>query len=371
LGHVTSRCKITASRKITELLPGLEDELNTDFVSQLCSGTSDDRRFELAPPFAETLAGPAQVVTLGRRRDRWATLVARLADHGFEVGADMVPFDAVDGQALALDDPRLAVFHPAALPALLADQPGVVGCALSHIALWRAHVANAAARCAAKAGHTGGGGAPFGSLNDAADAVAATADAAAAAEALVEVTVDAAGNAAGGCAADGELLLVLEDDAQLAVGRDELGFFLGFLRDFDGVLFLGYHARAALSAYDEWAVAAVGSLGSLGSLGSIGREAAGAPAAPRALYRAVPLAPQRYLGGTFAYVVSAAHAARLLRAVDSEGLRDGAIAIDHFIRANSAGRLLMAVEPRIAHSDFAYTRGAHDSDIARPSPRRT
>jgi len=160
---------------------------------------------------ASSVAGGASVggadvavVSLARRSDRWRGFVRRAAASGLVEGRHFSRFDAVDGRGMRGDDPDLRKRFaplpggpegPGGWDGLLTEgRAGVVGCGLSHVALW--------ARAAA----------------------------------------------------GGKLFVVLEDDATILPGLRGLEEVVAGLaaRGFDGVAFLGYHRRGGLSAEDEY-----------------------------------------------------------------------------------------------------------------------
>jgi hypothetical protein len=206
----------------------------------------------------------------------------------------------------------------------------------------------------------------------------------------VAVTAAEAAAATTEAAATGaDLMVVLEDDAVLLVGVEELSALVGSLASsgFDGVAMLGFHARQQPSALEAWELST-----ELQTQQQQQQQQQQERAPPLPPLRVAPLPKASFLGGTFAYVVSAKQAKRYLEVlllgnetpVEGEGQGDGdgrfdqvkgTFAVDHFMRAHTEDGRWWGVSPlRVAHSDFAYksrlsgeggtSSSAPDSDIA-------
>ena len=97
--------------------------------------------------------GPAYVVNLGRRPDKWEDFLRLAARHdvGMAAAADFERFEAVDGSAVALTRPLRELFSFSATSQFKLSrtyQPnnphedhgwrkGVLGCSMSHLQIWR------------------------------------------------------------------------------------------------------------------------------------------------------------------------------------------------------------------------------------------
>jgi len=191
----------------------------------------------------------------------------------------------------------------------------------------------------------------------------------------------------------GQLMVVLEDDAVLLVDKTELAALVESLSNFDGVAFLGYHARQQPSALEAWDLALStanyddedsGCLIDAGlgdgrgrarsrNDGSLALTCYGGKVLPSSQSLGfAPMSKAAFLGGTFAYVISAKQASRYLAVLATkEGRFDqkqGTFAVDHFMRVHTDVERWWGAAPlRVVHSDFAYVRGGQgmaDSDIA-------
>lgn len=391
---------------------------------------------------------PVRVVSLLRRaRDRWQWFVRSAHKQGLLEHVHFRRHQAVDGQQLSANDPRLVKFFvppplpPLPLPPLgavasassasppsttssssplssavtsslsssstsssVAVPPlfsgafvrghsgGVVGCALSHVALWQELVEAAGLKVGPSMKPSSSS--PSSSLSSSSSSLASQgeggeeADEEKAEENQAEnVAVTAAEAAATteAAATGADLMVVLEDDAVLLVGVEELSALVGSLASsgFDGVAMLGFHARQQPSALEAW---------ELSTELQTQQQQQQQRAPPLPPLRVAPLPKASFLGGTFAYVVSAKQAKRYLEVLllgnetpvegggqgDGDGRFDqvkGTFAVDHFMRAHTEDGRWWGVSPlRVAHSDFAYksrlsgegdtSSSAPDSDIA-------
>jgi len=350
-----------------------------------------------------------RVVSLARRHDRWRKFVARNSAVGLVEGQDFERFDAVDGRSLSVTDPRLPrYFKPLPTPnsslapsttaspgqqdamvevskpsgrpdstvalsdsettdiweTVLQRSPGVVGCGLSHVALWEELVSS------------------YKQIQESTKSNRSYNNNSVHGDSIKNCSVDWIGTKAG-CRGNetsssdkdvkklrgGHLLVVLEDDAEVLCSREVWTSLISSLQpDFDGVLQLGFHARKEPSAADVW-----------------DNHHATVTASQNLNVRLVPLPFERFLGGTFGYVISARQAQCFLGVLGSrndtsssssssntsssdsfDGRFGGAtFAVDHFMRAHTEPRHWWATEPRIVHAEFAYaSSGAVDSDVA-------
>jgi len=389
---------------------------------------------------ASDIAAPAErkgimnvdvrVVSLARRQDRWRTFVARNSAMGLAEGRDFKKFDAVDGRTLSATDPRLPrYFKPLPTPnsslastitatalaldaaakqeddmgadsksapklseiervdiweSILRRSPGLVGCGLSHVALWEELVMN---DNQIKESTKSNPNSVKNSTRDHSSGKCTSS--------ILETKECSSSN--GPSSSDkkveeyrgDQLLVVLEDDAEVLCTRDVWMSLISSLQpNFDGVLQLGFHARKEPSAAEVW---------------DNHHTAFTETPSQEPNVRVVPLPFERFLGGTFGYVISARQAQRFLNVLGSrvpcrtnstnsssgsnhsssssssnvpvEGKRkdevcDGrfggaTFAVDHFMRAHTEARHWWATEPRIVHADFAYaSNGAVDSDVA-------
>lgn len=238
---------------------------------------------QLLPTLARVVRGHrlasrlgVRVVNLDRRPDRLEGFRTRLAEvAGPGLLGRLVRFAAVDGRELELTEEVRHTFRENDF----GYRRSVVGCALSHLALWK------------------------------------------------EL---AAGDAPG--------LLVLEDDAALCHGFEgQLIELCGELEErhpaFDILLlgFFDWHPRPE----DDF-------------------EAARLPARVR------PFEGSRYVGGTFAYVVSRRGAQRLLSIVERDGIQNG---IDRFVHRREAELEILVASPHVATATLVPPGSGLDSDI--------
>lgn len=271
-----------ASRRVVE-----ETMARDEWSARLEAIRREKRRIldelQLFPVLAKVVRGHrlasrlgVKVINLDRRPDRLASFQARLAEvagPGLVARAERVA--AVDGRALELTEGIRHTFRENDF----GYRRSVVGCALSHLALWK------------------------------------------------EL---AAGEAPG--------LLVLEDDATLCHGFEgQLVELCGELEErhpaFD-VLLLGcfdWHPRPE----DDF-------------------EATRLPARVR------PFEGSRYVGGTFAYVVSRRGASRLLAIVERDGIQNG---IDRFVHHKEAELEIFVASPHVATATLVPPGSGLDSDI--------
>ncbi|MDX6581026.1 MAG: hypothetical protein QOI10_210 [Solirubrobacterales bacterium] len=217
-----------------------------------------------------------RVINLDRREDRWRSFGERAeAAAGRAFAARCERFRAVDGSELELTPELRHRFRGNDF----GFRRGMIGCALSHLAVWRE---------------------------------------------LAESGASAR--------------LVLEDDARLCTGFDarlaELGRDLEREHpDFDAVL-LGLYRH--------------------------GEIAPSTPADDRRPLELRPLRADGFLGGSFAYLLSAKGARRLLELADRDGIRNG---IDVFVVRHHEELALFECDPQFAGAPLAGPAGAADSDI--------
>jgi GR25 family glycosyltransferase involved in LPS biosynthesis len=215
-----------------------------------------------------------QVVNLDRRPDRWVSFQARVRE---AAGAGFVAhcqrFAAVDGRELS-DTPEIRELFRGND---FRFRRGMVGCALSHISIWRS---------------------------------------------LAE-------------RGENELWLVLEDDVQPLDGFDrKLATVLGELRDqrpdFD-IALLGYFSNGT------------------------GPEPRSADA-----IELEPMRWDRYMGGTFAYLLSGRGARKLVQLVERDGVQNG---IDWFVMFKQTELRAFECDPPLVVSPLALANNDTDSDI--------
>lgn len=150
VGGVDAAIHGPTPRSLFDIGPGFRaDEMRNEAA---CADGAPGLLVEaFAPAAAGVPAGPlagvasVQVLNLARRRDRWEAVVAKCAAAGFAAPPTRV--DAVDGAALDVADAAVAeIFNLTNWRyggAKNAHQdhgyrPRVIGCALSHLAAWRA-----------------------------------------------------------------------------------------------------------------------------------------------------------------------------------------------------------------------------------------
>jgi GR25 family glycosyltransferase involved in LPS biosynthesis/tetratricopeptide (TPR) repeat protein/GT2 family glycosyltransferase len=215
-----------------------------------------------------------RVINLDRRPDRWASFQARVRE---AAGAEFLDrcqrLAAVDGREL-VDSPEIRELFRGND---FRFRRGMVGCALSHISIWRSLAENG----------------------------------------------------------EGELELVLEDDVQPRGGFDrKLAAVLGELReqhrDFD-IALLAYFPKEA------------------------GLEARGAAA-----IELQPMRWDRYMGGTFAYVLSGRGARKLVELVERDGVQNG---IDWFVMFKQSELRALECDPPLVVTPLALANNDFDSDI--------
>ncbi len=238
---------------------------------------------QLLPTLARLIRGhrlaqrlPVKLINLDRRPDRLASFAQRLADAaGPALAARVERFAAIDGRTLAASPEIRHLFRDNDF----GYRRSFVGCALSHLALWRQ---------------------------------------------LAE------GDAPG--------LLILEDDATLCRGFDgqlvELCAQLDARQGAFDVLLLGF---------SDWQPRPEDDFEAGGSAARLQR-----------------FDGSRYLGGTFAYVVSRRGAQRLLAIAERDGIQNG---IDRFLHRRESELELLVATPHVARSPLAAPAAGQDSDI--------
>jgi GR25 family glycosyltransferase involved in LPS biosynthesis len=214
-----------------------------------------------------------KVINLDRRPDRLESFRHRLAEVTSPNLASRVQrFSAIDGRTLSLTSEIQHIFRGNDF----GYRRGVIGCALSHLALWK------------------------------------------------ELAV---GDVPG--------FLILEDDVTLCPGFDgqlvELCGELVECQEAFDLLFLGYH---------DWQPEDV--------------------AASRKVARLGRIEGPRYIGGTFAYILSRRGAQRLLAIVERDGIQN---AIDVFVYWKQTELEIFSATPHIAWSRIALPHSGIDSDI--------
>ncbi len=237
-------------------------------------GSTPARR--AAATAADRKQGGVIVINLDRRGDRWEsfTRCARAAA-GAAFVARCRRFSGVDGTSLCATPEVRSLFRDNDF----ALRRGFVGCALSHIEVWREIAAGQMQRC-----------------------------------------------------------LVLEDDVELCEGFDRrFGEFDAHLSD----------------AYPNFDLALLGYLPWEPDRDSDDRVS---PVATSLR----PMRWQRYLGGLFAYMLSARGAQTLLELVERDGVQNG---IDRFVMYKGDELIVLECDPAIAASQRALPGNGVDSDI--------
>jgi GR25 family glycosyltransferase involved in LPS biosynthesis/glycosyltransferase involved in cell wall biosynthesis/GT2 family glycosyltransferase len=215
-----------------------------------------------------------RVINLDRRPDRWASFALAIREAaGAEFADRCQRVEAIDGRTLVETPEMRELFRGNDFRL----RRGMVGCALSHISIWRA--------LAARAEH--------------------------------------------------ELALVFEDDAQPAGGFDrKLATVVRELRD----------------RHSEFDIALLGYFPT-----GIEPEPRGADATELR-----PMRWERYIGGTFAYLLSGRGARKLVELVERDGVQN---AIDWFLMYKQAELRVLECNPPLVASPLALASNDIDSDI--------